>query len=139
MNERLLAGPMDLPHRWPQPPRPLPVDPAELGVAVAVGMDPGVLLPEEAQRDAVPLQLPVDVRAVGSGSVGHRRRAAKQPGLERRVVEVGRQRPAQPVPRRPLQIAGNRARTDDAGLGYLPVGQPLFVPESENLPNLPHQ
>ena len=105
VDESLLAGAVHLPHRRPQPPRPLPVDLAELRVAVAAGMDLEVLLPEQLQRDPVALELAVDVRAVGSGSVGHWRRAAKQPGLERRVVQVGRQRPAQPVPSRPLQIA----------------------------------
>ena len=82
VDEGLLAGAVHLPHRRPQPPRPLPVDLAELRVAVAAGMDVEVLLPEQLQRDPVALELAVDVRAVGSGSVGHWRRAAKQPGLE---------------------------------------------------------
>ena len=51
VDERLLAGAVHLPHRWPQPARPLPVDLAELGAAIAVRMDLGVLLPEELQRD----------------------------------------------------------------------------------------
>ena len=74
VDEGLLAGAVHLPHRRPQPPRPLPVDLAELRVAVAAGMDLEVLLPEQLQRDPVALELAVDVRAVGSGSVGHWRR-----------------------------------------------------------------
>ena len=81
VDERLLAGAVDLPHRRPQPPRPLPVDPAELGVAVAVGVDPGVLLPQELQRDAGALQLPVDVRTVGPDPVPHRGGAGGTAGL----------------------------------------------------------
>ena len=90
----------------------------------------GVFLPEQLQGDAVALELAVDVRAVGPGSASRRRGAGKQPGLKGRVVQLGRQRPAEPAAHRPLQIARNRARTDDAGLGYLPVGQSLLVPES---------
>ena len=55
VDEGLFAGAVHLPHRGPQPPRPLPVDLAELGVAVAARMDAGVLLPEQLQRDTVPL------------------------------------------------------------------------------------
>ena len=96
VDERLLACAVDLPHRRPQPPRPLPVDPAELGVAVAVGVDAGVLLPEELQRDAAALQLPVDVRTAGPDPVPHRGGAGEQPGFERRVVQVGRRAPIPP-------------------------------------------
>ena len=129
VDERLLAGPVDLSHRRPQPPRPLPVDPAELGVAVAVGVDLGVLLPEELQRDAVPLQLPVDVRTVGPDPVARRRRVGEQPGFERPVVQVGRQRPAEPALRRPPQIAVDRPHADVAGPGHRLVGQSLLVSE----------
>ena len=123
------------PARWTcridgrSPPHPLPVDPAELRVAVAVGMDPGVLLPEELQRDAVALQLAVDVRAVGPDPVPHRGGAGEQPAFERRVVQVGRQRPAEPAFRRPPQIAVDRPHPDVAGLGHRLVGQSLLVSE----------
>ena len=63
----------------------------------------------------------------------------EQPCLERRVVQLGRQRPAQPLLRGPLQIQRDRAQPDRAGLGYRAVGQPALVLESENLSNLPHQ
>ena len=68
--------------------------------------DLGVLLPQQLQRDAVALELAVDVRAVGSDPVVHRGGAGKQPGLERRVVQLGRQRRAEPPFCRLLQIAG---------------------------------
>ena len=139
VDEGLFAGAVHLPHRGPQPPRPLPVDLAELGVAVAARMDAGVLLPEQLQRDTVPLELAVDIRAVRQGPIAHGRRTRKQVGLERSVVLLRRQRPADPARGRLSQIAGNRTRTDGAGLRDLPVGQSLLVLESQNLPNLPHQ
>ena len=139
VDERLLAGAVHLPHRRPQPPGPLPVDLEELGAAVAARMNLGVLLPEELQGDAVALELAVDVRAVGPGSASRRRGAGKQPGLERRVVQLGRQRPAESALSRPPQIAIHRPHADGARLGHRLVGQSLLVPESQNLPNLPHQ
>ena len=102
-------------------------------------MDLDVLLPQELQRDAVALALAVDVRAVGPGSVAHRRGPGEQPGLEGGVVELGRQRPAHPAPDRPLQVERDRADADRARLGYRPVRQPPLVLEPENLTNLPHQ
>ena len=108
---------------------PLPVELAELRVAVAARMDLKVLLPEQLQRDAVALQFPVEVGAVRPDPVAHRRRAGKQLRLERRIVQFGRQRPAQPLLRRPLQIQRDRAHADGAGLGYRPVGQPPLVLE----------
>ena len=67
------------------------------------------------------------VRAVGPGSVVRRGGATEQPGLERRVIQLRRRRPAQPSLGRPLQIQRNRAHADRAGLGYRPVGQPSLV------------
>ena len=70
-----------------------------------------------------------------------RRGAGKQPGLERRVVQLGRQRPAESALSRPPQIAiEDTVPTPTAhALGHRLVGQSLLVPESQNLPNLPHQ
>ena len=139
VDERLLAGAVDLPHRRPQPSRPLPVDLAELGTAIAVRVDLGVLLPEELKRDAVALELAMDVRAVRLDPVVHRGGTREQPGLDGRVIQLGRQWPAQPSLRRPLQIHRNRAHADPASSGYRPVRQPPLMLETENLTNLPHQ
>ena len=98
-----------------------PVDLAEPGAPVAVRVHPRVLFPEQLQRDAVALELAVDMRTVGPNPVAQRRGAGVQPGLERGIVEFDRQRPAQAVPSRPLQIQGDRARADRADLGYRPV------------------
>ena len=77
--------------------------------------------------------------AVWPDPVVRRGSATEQPRLERRVVQLGRQRPAQPLLRGPLQIQRDRTHADRAGLGYRAVGQPPLLLESENLSNLPHQ
>ena len=92
-------------------------------------MDPGVLLPEKLQRDAVSLQLAVDVCTVGPDPVAHRRRAGEQPGFERPIIQLGRQRPAEPALRRPAQITVDRPHADAAGPGHRLVGQSLLVSE----------
>ena len=141
VDEGLLASPVDLSHRRPQPLDPVPVQLAKLGVAVAVRIDLDALLPEQLQRDAVAFQFAVDVRAVGprSEAVPHRLAATKQPGLERRVVQLGRQRPAEPARSRLLQIPRNRSCADNAGQSYFPVRQSLLMLEPKDFPNLPHQ
>ena len=139
VDEGLLAGAMHLPHRRPQPLRPLPVEREEPGAAVAVRVNLGVLFPEQLQRDAVALEFAVNVRVVRPDAVAQRGGAGVQPGLERSVVQLGRQRPAQALLGRPLQIQADRAHADGAGLGYRPVRQPAFVLEPENLTYLPHR
>ena len=130
VDEGLLAGPMHLTHRRPEAPSPAPVDLAKLAVAVAVGMDLGILLPQELQRDPDALELTVDLRAIGPDPVPHRRGPRKQPGLERRIVQLGRHWPAHPAGGRPLQIERDRADADRAGVRHRPVAQAPVVLES---------
>ena len=80
----------------------------------------------------------MDVRAVRPGPVADRGGAAEQPAIKRRIVQLGRQRPAQPAFRRPLQIAIDRPHADRARLGHRLVGQSLLVSEPQYLANLPH-
>ena len=72
---------------------------------------------------------PVDVRTVGPDPVPHRGGAGERPGFEHRVVQVGRQRPAEPAFRRPPQIAVDRPHADAAGSGHRLVGQSLSESE----------
>ena len=65
----------------------------------------------------------------GRTPVPHRGGAGEQPAFERRVVQVGRQRPAEPAFRRPPQIAVDRPHADAAGPGHRLVGQSLLVSE----------
>ena len=94
-------------------------------------MDLEVLLPEQLQRHAVALELAMDVRAVRPRPVADRGGAAEQPAIKRRIVQLGRQRPAQPALRRPLQIAIDRPHADRARLGHRLVGQSLLVSEAQ--------
>ena len=106
VDERLLAGPVHLPHRRPQPPRPLPVDLAELRAAVAVRMDLGVLLPQQLQRDAVALELAVDIRAVGPDPVVHRAARGNNRTLD------GPRRPDRPATASRAHVAPPSADSD---------------------------
>ena len=101
-------------------------------------MDLEVLLPEQLQRHAVALELAVDVGALRPGPVADRGGAAEQPAIQRRVVQLVRQRPAQPTLRRPLQIVIDRPHPDRARLGHRLVGQSLLMSEPQYLANLPH-
>ena len=91
------------------------------------------LLVQGAAADAQLLHGPVvavDIRAVGPDPVVRRRGAWKQSNIEPRVVQIGRQRPADPTLRRPLQIAIDRPHAYGARLRHRLVGQSLLVPES---------
>ena len=56
--------------------------------------------------------------------------ATKQTGVERRGVQLDRQRPAEPALRRPLQVIPiDRPHADGARLGHRLVGQPPLVLE----------
>ena len=57
--------------------------------------------------------------------------ATEQPRLERPGVQLGRQRPAQPLLRDPLRIRRDRTHAGRAGLDYRAVGQPGLMLESE--------
>ena len=75
----------------------------------------------------------------GPDPVPPRGGAGEQPDFEHRVVQVGRQRPAEPAFRRPPQIAVDGPHADAAGPGHRLVGQSLPVSEPQYLANLPHQ
>ena len=83
------------------------VVPAELAVAVsALGVGGAVLLPQQLQRHALALELLVDQREVGRGVADRPRRGVReQQRLERRVIEIGGQRRAQPGLRGTLHVA----------------------------------
>ena len=91
VHEGLLAGAVDLAHRGRQGPRPVVIVPAELAVAIPVGLPRQVLEVQPLQGHAGPFELLVDPR-----HVRQRPRHAddvsdppEQPSLQLRVVEVG--------------------------------------------------
>ena len=61
----------------------------------------------------------LDVRAVRPHPIVRRGGAPEQPRLEPRIVQLRRQRPAQPLVRGPLQIQRHRAHADRAGLARI--------------------
>ena len=93
-------------------------------------MDLGVLLPQQLQRYPDAPELAVDPPAVGPDPRAQRGGPGKQPGLERGLVQLGRQWPAQTQRRGPLQIERDRPHADRAGLSHRPVGQAPVVLES---------
>ena len=107
IHERLVAGHMVLAHHRRQPPLEPAQQIAEPAVAVALGMDLSVFLPQDHHRHAGPLQLarqgrPVrlDAAPLASRNPG----APEQPLFQDVVGDVLRQRPRQPRRRRPFQI-----------------------------------
>ena len=64
IDEQALAGNVALPHGWRQPRLPGAVELAVAAIAVAVGMDSAMLLPQQLQRHPWSTQLAVDRRPV---------------------------------------------------------------------------
>jgi hypothetical protein len=95
--------------------RQSPLEPAkqiaEAAVAVALGMDLSVFLPEDRHRHARTLQLARQGRPVRFGPPPLALRdpgATKELALQSLVGDAVRQRPCQPGRRRPLQIVLDR-------------------------------
>ena len=102
---------MALPHGRRQPRLPGAVELAETAIAVAVGVDGAMLLPQQLQRHPWPAQLAVDCRPVRPRPtiLGRDRRRRVEPALQRFVASAlpaaarrGRHAaPAGCIPRRP--------------------------------------
>ncbi len=114
-----LPGDVVLAHHRGQPPFKATKKVAEAAVAVALGMDLPVFLPEDRHRDARTLQLARQGRPVrlDPPPLALRDRGPpEQPGFQPLVRDVVGQRPCQPARRRPLQIVlDRRARQKRAG------------------------
>ena len=111
VDERLLPGDVVLAHHRGQPPFESTKQIAEAAVAIALGMDLSVFLPEDRHRDARTLQLARQGRPVRLGPPPLALRdpgAPKEPALQSLVGDAVRQRPCQPGRRRPLQIVLDR-------------------------------
>ena len=130
VDEGLLAGAMHLAHRRAEPAGPLPVQHAELAVAVPLRIDLRILFPEQLQGHPRPGELAMDLRKCRRRTVPDRGRPREQARLERRIVEFVRKRPAPPVRRRAPHVEGDCPNTDRAGVRHLTVGQAPLVLES---------
>ena len=111
IHERLFPGDMVLAHHRSEPPFESAKQIAEPAVAIALGMDLSVFLPENHHRDARTFQLARQLRPVRlnpSPLAGRDRGAAKELEFQRLLGDVVRQGPLQPGRRRPFQIVLDR-------------------------------
>ena len=112
VHERLLAGDMVLAHHRRQASFKTTKQIAEPAVAVALGLDLSVFLPEDHHRHARPLQFARQGRPVRFDPpppAGRNRGAPKELEFQSLLGDVVRQRPFEPGRRRPFQIVLDRA------------------------------
>ena len=124
VDEHTLAGDVALPHGRRQPCLPGAVEFAVAAIAVAVGVDAAMLLPQQLQRHPWPAQLAVDRRPVWLRPtiLGRPRGRRVEPDLQRFVHQAFRQRPAQArAPRPPDAFPSGRRAHPEAG-GNLAFG-----------------
>jgi hypothetical protein len=133
VDERLLAGPVHLSHRRLQFLGPAAVNLAILAAAVAVGMDLGVLFPQQLKRHARPLEFLVNPRYVGRDPIAIRRRDRKQLRFQRPIVQIGWQRPVQACVLGAADVLRNRPHSHAAGPGDRPVAHAPLVFQPQNL------
>ena len=140
VDEAFLAGRIDLAHKALQALAEGLIEQAELAVAVGgPGMGVGLLLPQQHEGHPGAFDLLMEVAAIEWRVGGHERRCAREQAcLERRVVQVGRQRPGQARGLGALDILCDRALGYPAGPGDPVMGEPCFVFQSQNVFDLTH-
>ena len=88
IHEQLLARHVRLAHRRRHPAAPLTVELAEPTIAVAVWMFRAILLPQQHQRHAAPLEFLVQLGPIGSRALRLRLSSGReQPALKLAIVE----------------------------------------------------
>ena len=115
-------GNMVLAHQRCQPPGPAPMQIAKAAVAIAVRMNGAVFLPQQGQRYARALELPVDRRPIRlrlDKPVGATDRM-KQQRFQCGVRHLRSKRPSERGPFNPLQIFAGRALPDAEARRNLP-------------------
>ena len=118
---------------------PAPIELAELGVAVAVGVLLQVLEVQQLEGDAGLAPLGVQGRAVGDRPMLRRRcRRPVQAGLQRLVTERLDLQPVQPGGAGPALDAGDGPQAGPELPGHLPVATPQGPLLSQDLADLPH-
>jgi hypothetical protein len=119
---------------------PAPVQIAELGVLVPVGLALLVLHVEQLQGHARTAQLTLDQGPFGQRSrmAGRGRRRREQPGLEFDLIQPLGQRPAETGPAGPIEVVGHgRVRQAQSGADLAPA-QAFGVAQTEDLADLAH-
>jgi hypothetical protein len=141
VHEGLLPGPVDLAHGRLQGADPALVVPAELAVAIPVGVLGEVLQVQPQQGHARPLEFLMQPRHVGQRP-RHAHDVAdpsEQPSFELRVVPLGRQWPRHASLLGAVAVRPDRAHAHPTGPGNRPVGQVLLILQPKNLTDLSHQ
>jgi len=141
VDEDLLARAMHLPHGRRHGAEPRPIAGAELAVGVARRLARAILQPEQLEGHTWPFPFLVQVRPVRlrarGGIVGQRQ--AEEAGFQRRVVQIGRQRPRQASRLGPLEIGRHRAQPHRAGAGDRAVTEPGLVLQAEQFSEFSHR
>src|SRR5579864_7608585 len=140
VHEQLLAGPVHLAHAQVQLPSPSPVQLAETAVLVAVRLPFPVLLPDQAQRHALELQLLMHLHPVHCRSLAPRRspRRRIEPSLELLATPALPPRVQHASPLRPLQVLRDARPPDTAHPTGLPLAQTAHQKQPQHLLNFPH-
>ena len=141
VHEQLLAGHVGLPHGRRDAVAPFDVEVAEPAVAVAVGMMAAIFLPQQRQRHAAAAQLGVDMppfrQRLRSRRVVAGRR--EQLALQRRIVELFRDRPGDADHRGAADVFPDRRAADPDRSGDHPLARPAGILQAQNFSNLPHR
>jgi hypothetical protein len=106
IDKQLVAAGMGLPHRHRNPRCPAAVQLAKARIAIPVGMQLDVFVPQDLQRDVLALQLAVKRRPIGLGTATMPLLFAdrsEELRFQRGIGHLGRQRPVQFRCRQPLQ------------------------------------
>jgi hypothetical protein len=121
------------------PPGPLLIPPTKLRVLIPVGVGLLVLHPQQLQRHTLAPQLPVHPSEIRWRARHPRRRCRwEQRPLQRLIIELVGQRPAQPGAGSPVQIPMHRRRRDPQRPGNLAFAQPGLVTQPEHFSDLSH-
>ncbi len=98
-----------------------------------------ILLPEQHQRHARAFQFLMQHRPVRLDPVRGQRRAPKQAGVQRPVIEIVRKRPRQPGGRGALEVGRHGAEAYAAGLRDGAVRGPDSVFQAKNVAKFSHR
>jgi hypothetical protein len=139
VDEKLLAGAMDLTHRQAAPLDPAAIELAELGIAVAVRVLFEIFDMEQLERDAGLAPLGMEVGAVGDGAMMRGRgRGPVHAGLQRLVAEGIDLSPIESSGAGAQHRGADGAAADPQALRHLAVGAPEAPLLSQDLPCLAH-
>ena len=139
VDEKLVAGDVDLAHHEAAPLQPLAIPLAERRVLQPVGDALDVLVVKQLQRHADAMALTMDPRAIGAGPLRRRDHGGVQPAFELGVVDGLDSLPVQARVSRAPRRKTDDPRTDAQRLGdrtMRPAKQPLLA---ENFPRISHR